>query len=564
MEAHNNLVDPSGNAVQSLWEWAKTNNCYLEPLEIRLNEDGFRAVYAKRDIQEEEKIGSIPGKLVISQETARTALPQYSDLPGHVLLKVYLIHERLRGVDSFWQPYISVLPKTFSTPLWFNTEEYAVLKGTNLEFAAEEYKQKIDQEFDLVRKTLNGSTVNEHLITREMYYWATTVVSSRAFSSKLDPNATDEEDQQIMLPLLDMLNHKLRQPITWSNHEGQVSFVCNRKVAAGEEVFNNYGAKSNEELLQGYGFCIENNEVDYFALKINFRATSTVDLKELLLKRFGLTDFKHFLRRDGEIPENLAKQIRVLAMNRYELTLGQNLAAENMEFLNYRNEIAMLQMYRQLLAQRLHVLNTAVQQSSDPEEPSYAYTAGKIYRDGQLEILQLNFTQVSAKLCQVLSNATKDTVGQTDLVASLQHFLGTVITMEKVVSDREFFEVITNNIDGLDEETILALFIIRCSTNVDGRWYASLAKYQDFHDPNYSNDLFETSAGGLDPEAQEDLLNLQEMYDALFPYMTSTNPDLFPANIYTWEKFRWAASIVDSLSVTIQTPDGAVLAIVPT
>ncbi|KAK9763141.1 hypothetical protein K7432_010460 [Basidiobolus ranarum] len=369
-----------------------------------------------------------------------------------------------------------------------------------------------------------------------------------------------------MLPMLDMLNHRLRQPITWSNNEGQVSFICNRKVHAGEEVFNNYGAKSNEELLQGYGFCIENNEVDYFALKINFRATSTVDLRELLLQRLNITDFKHFLRREGSIPENLAKQIRVLTMNRYELTSGQDLTSEKIEFLNYRNEISMLQMYRQLLAQRLNVLNTAIHQNPVPENPTYAYKTGKIYRDGQLEILQQNLSQVSIRLSKVFidaadiisNNTTGTNESQLDLLTSLKHFLNSAITMEKVIADSEFYEVISSTIDGLDEETILALFVIRCSTDVNSRWYASLSKYQHFSDPYYSTDV-----SSLSLEAEEDMLNLQEMYNALFPYMSTIKPSLFPSNAYTWEKFLWAAGIVDSLSVTIQTPEGAVIAIIP-
>ncbi|KAK9763142.1 hypothetical protein K7432_010461 [Basidiobolus ranarum] len=166
MEAPSNLVDSSGDAVERLWQWATKHNSYLDPLEIRLNEEGFRAVYAKRDIQEEERIGSIPGTLVISQETARNALSEYSSLPGHILLKVYLIHERLQGVNSFWYPYLAALPKTFSTPLWFSPDEFKVLKGTNLEFAAEEYRQKIDKEFELVQNTINTTFANGHPLTR--------------------------------------------------------------------------------------------------------------------------------------------------------------------------------------------------------------------------------------------------------------------------------------------------------------------------------------------------------------------------------------------------------------
>lgn len=40
-------------------------------------------------------------------------------------------------------------------------------------------------------------------------------------------------------------------------------------MSCGDEIFNNYGGKGNEELLSGYGFVLENNIFDTAALKIN-------------------------------------------------------------------------------------------------------------------------------------------------------------------------------------------------------------------------------------------------------------------------------------------------------
>jgi hypothetical protein len=47
---------------------------------------------------------------------------------------LFLVEQRLKGRDSFWFPYIQLLPTEteMSTPLWFNDEELAYLKGTNL------------------------------------------------------------------------------------------------------------------------------------------------------------------------------------------------------------------------------------------------------------------------------------------------------------------------------------------------------------------------------------------------------------------------------------------------
>lgn len=47
---------------------------------------------------------------------------------------LFLAEQRLKGRDSFWFPYIQLLPTEteMSTPLWFKGEELVYLKGTNL------------------------------------------------------------------------------------------------------------------------------------------------------------------------------------------------------------------------------------------------------------------------------------------------------------------------------------------------------------------------------------------------------------------------------------------------
>jgi hypothetical protein len=46
----------------------------------------------------------------------------------------FLAEQRLKGKDSFWLPYIRLLPNEakITTPLWFKDQELAYLKGTNL------------------------------------------------------------------------------------------------------------------------------------------------------------------------------------------------------------------------------------------------------------------------------------------------------------------------------------------------------------------------------------------------------------------------------------------------
>src|SRR3990167_11026743 len=52
--------------------------------------------------------------------------------------------------------------------------------------------------------------------------------------------------------------------------------------------YNSYGLKSNEELLNGYGFSIKNNEFDIVALKLGLHKHDLYKPKLHLLKRMKL------------------------------------------------------------------------------------------------------------------------------------------------------------------------------------------------------------------------------------------------------------------------------------
>jgi len=112
---------------------------------------------------------------------------------------------------------------------------------------------------------------------RKDYLWAATVVSSRSFPSRLmNPLTTaspeiaastyialsadlpcetqstpsqpgDSTSDQILIPVMDMLNHRPNHPVTWLTSSDNITFVTETDYPGDAEVFNNYGAKGNEE-----------------------------------------------------------------------------------------------------------------------------------------------------------------------------------------------------------------------------------------------------------------------------------------------------------------------------
>ena len=53
------------------------------------------------------------------------------------LIMLFLITERIRGAGSAWYPWVSMLPQSFSTPLFFGKAELDELRGTTLHRATE-------------------------------------------------------------------------------------------------------------------------------------------------------------------------------------------------------------------------------------------------------------------------------------------------------------------------------------------------------------------------------------------------------------------------------------------
>lgn len=69
----------------------------------------------------------------------------------------------------------------------------------------------------------------------------------------------DHLDFPVLFPGLDIGNHSSDAKIDYIFDPGRFDIKTNTSTPAGEEVFNNYGPKSNDELLLGYGFCIPQN-----------------------------------------------------------------------------------------------------------------------------------------------------------------------------------------------------------------------------------------------------------------------------------------------------------------
>lgn len=241
-----------------------------------------------------------------------------------------------------------------------------------------------------------------------MLLWAATIFTSRAFiSTHILPG---RETIPLLFPVVDILNHSVSAKVEW-DFQPHSSFALKclegETVKAGDELFNNYAPKQNDELLLGYGFCLEPNPIEQFALKLAFPPTLQEYAREMNLLNpenvpFGMsptflnTDSnqeQHFLRARGHPFGRYENQIPYFSgIPPYivHFFFIQSLLARDADVRDVdvqrpgvRTTLRVLVLLYQAIQQRCHSLPLSDAREPNNEKQKYA----KIYRDGQAKII---------------------------------------------------------------------------------------------------------------------------------------------------------------------------------
>jgi hypothetical protein len=206
-----------------------------------------------------------------------------------------------------------------------------------------------------------------------------------------------------------MFNHSRGQPIVWLSSVIQsasgsvpcVSLVTTAEQQTGAQLFNNYGPKSNEELVLGYGFVIEDNPDDVVALKLGTAGLSPEVQKTLAAKDLQ-ADKRFLLKRDGKLDPDLLAVLRVL------ITKGE----EDEEDPDSEDEHALHEQEEKGMQLELDVLGTLGQMLDDKlaklQQPVHEGKARKevvhmcrVYRQGQMEVINATLEALSSRIDRV-------------------------------------------------------------------------------------------------------------------------------------------------------------------
>lgn len=226
----------------------------------------------------------IPTSLLMSTQSAKDSptfvLPAADVLQqseDHIdqetlILALFLLHERAKGVDSHWYPYIQLLPQVFSTPL-FHKEDY--LESTPVFYLSQTMHHSMSEVCELIG--LKSSSLEDFL-------WAYTVIGSRAFKVA--------ELGTALIPVVDLANHvsfaQEANLVTKGIDHQTDRFILStteKKILPDEELCIRYNELANWQLLLYYGFAVENNEFDsiFLQLKMDPADTYEMEMKKMLL-----------------------------------------------------------------------------------------------------------------------------------------------------------------------------------------------------------------------------------------------------------------------------------------
>ncbi|KAM5442013.1 hypothetical protein MferCBS31731_002842 [Microsporum ferrugineum] len=195
-----------------------------------------------------------------------------------VILAFFVAHQQLKAKDSHWWPYLATLPRAgeLTSALFYQGEDLEWLRGTGFYHARQIYHDAVKTEYDAAISILRkeGCPLVESY-SWNIFCWAYTVIASRAFTSRVleayiskNPALRQDDEFQIMLPLVDSSNHRPLAKIEWRAEATRIGLKVIDPVSAKEEIHNNYGPLNNQQLMATYGFCIVDNPCDFRDLNV--------------------------------------------------------------------------------------------------------------------------------------------------------------------------------------------------------------------------------------------------------------------------------------------------------
>jgi hypothetical protein len=210
--------------VEIFSKWLAEKGFEAEKLEVVEDAGGGmgKGIIAKSEIKEGELLFRIPMKWVMHEEKAKKdpelgPMLGKSDrpLPGHLVLALMLMFEDckqgldtstsgtcpLRSETSNWRPYLNILPRNFSAPMFWTAEELQELKGSQISSMHQQDVREIQQSWSGLQHVIkkNREILCKECFNMDTFKWASWNINSRALTLK---------GVKFLIPLADLVNYE--------------------------------------------------------------------------------------------------------------------------------------------------------------------------------------------------------------------------------------------------------------------------------------------------------------------------------------------------------------------
>ncbi|PAV59685.1 hypothetical protein WR25_21269 isoform B [Diploscapter pachys] len=258
-------------------DWCRTQKIEFDGLELIYVQGAGYGLVAKRDFQSEEPVIKLPQKCLITAGQV-VEIPKYKELVGN-LRYFYFFFEKIKSFStlpspfemlvlffaleepqtSTYGPYLKMLPKDFSTPIYEGIE----FPESDLPDSVLSFWRQQRQELKVISEKVE-SLRPKYSISKERLLWAWHIVNTRCIFVENRPNKFIDQthgDTIAIIPFVDMLNHSTNaQGLALLDKRSSTYMVkAQRFILQDSEVFVCYGPHTNARLYIEYGFKLPDN-----------------------------------------------------------------------------------------------------------------------------------------------------------------------------------------------------------------------------------------------------------------------------------------------------------------
>ena len=371
-------------------KWLNDNGAIYPNIEFPIPYLKGRTIGCKttKNIDQNSAILYIPYKLIIDSGKieVNTTLPSLS---RHNATKItyFLLKEIDKGKESFYKPYINlILSNNFNSyPVFWTEDDKIELDDGDFEDKISNYNDEINQTCDLMKKKTDVSLF-EHLLFKRIYTYVISkqivINENRSLLVPLVDLLNDKPTIDVKYEIFDSNNFVMKYTsdfdkenndknlLVYTNCENYFEHVKNienknvdkNKIAfdinlydkknldinetdyfvlstnseqtfkEGEQIFNNFGKKSNDILLLNHSLCLIDNINDSTVVLLTTKQadkfTANFVLEHMMknLVNLGTYDVDNYLQLQFKIPRNkistkafnFFKYINILGRMRFE------------------------------------------------------------------------------------------------------------------------------------------------------------------------------------------------------------------------------------------------------